>query len=616
MKDAKEYNVTFDGVTVKFTATDGTPAKVGIDKAQIPAASKEKIQAVLSDANDVVLSRTDINANNFSKGNVTSAVTLTKGYQDGSSIYLPAVGDTASIKVTYHTGTFGTDGKEAGNIEDTFTVTAVDPSLVNYNFAVTIGAAPAWTAASFQSNDKIKMGEDRNAYFRITKDDGSEIAAEDYADYKVESADKTKLLVTNTPLTNSTTAVPVHGVAEGSTYILVKKDDKVVASLSVTVLGKPVATSLELSRTSVTICTNSAVDEVVNVTIKDQYGDTLPAVGAQPTPTVTLLAKPDKAKTVTAAIGGTVSQAQVATAAGKVTITGNAFAKDNDDLGSYTLKITSEFDGKKLDRTLNVNVVKNAATTQSYEVRIDTPEVDTTVGATDNVVDASKQIKISVAKMANGGAMDTVDEVIYTIKNAKGDVIAHVGDTISGDVAGAVKEEIGTVVSCAAVSTNHNAVDDGGYNSGSLTIRPYNVDAAGIVKNLPAGTYTVEAKVLSDDEKKVVTVNGSFTIKDTQDSRVSFKLLKNDFGDDTVAVAFAKIKDSGNQVVKVYYDGVEQDNSKLAVTDVKGVALANGGAYIKTVKVYVNVSGGTNYVQITLNVNDQIAKCASTGITE
>ena len=258
MKDAKEYNVTFDGVTVKFTATDGTPAKVGIDKAQIPAASKEKIQAVLSDANDVVLSRTDLNRNDFSKGNVTSAVTLTKGYQDGSNIYLPAVGDTASIKVTYHTGTFGTDGKEAGNIEDTFTVTAVDPSLVNYNFAVTIGAAPAWTAASFQSNDKIKMGEDRNAYFRITKDDGSEIAAEDYADYTVESADKTKLLVTNTKLVDDTTAVPVHGVAEGSTYILVKKDDKVVASLSVTVLGKPVATSLELSRTSVTICTNSA----------------------------------------------------------------------------------------------------------------------------------------------------------------------------------------------------------------------------------------------------------------------------------------------------------------------------------------------------------------------
>ena len=177
MKDAKEYSVVYDGVTVKFTATDGTPSKVGVDTVQIAAGTRTKVQATLTDVNGVVLSRTDLDKNDSSKGKVTSAVTLTKGYQDGSILYLPAVGDTATIKVTYHTGTFGTDGKEAGNIEDTFTVTAVDPSMINYNFAVTISDnIPAWKANSFKANDKIAMGTDKNAYFRITKDDGNEIA--------------------------------------------------------------------------------------------------------------------------------------------------------------------------------------------------------------------------------------------------------------------------------------------------------------------------------------------------------------------------------------------------------------------------------------------------------
>lgn len=48
MKDAKEYTVVYDNATVKFTATDATPSKVGIDTVQIPAAAKTKVQATLT----------------------------------------------------------------------------------------------------------------------------------------------------------------------------------------------------------------------------------------------------------------------------------------------------------------------------------------------------------------------------------------------------------------------------------------------------------------------------------------------------------------------------------------------------------------------------------------
>ena len=617
MKDAKEYTVVYADTSAKFTATDGTPAKVGLDATQIPAGTKTEVRATLLDANGVILSRTDLDNGDSSKGKVTSAVTLTKGYQDGTNLYLPAVGDTATVKVTYHTGTFGTDGKETGLLEDTFTVTAVDPSLVNYNFAVTVSdSAPAWDAISFKANTNVKMGADRNAYIRITDDKGKNVT-DKYSDYTVESADKTKLVVASRPLVGENDAVLVRGVAEGNAYILVKKDDKVVATLPVTVVGKPVATTLDLSTTSVTVITGGTVTETVNVIVKDQYGDKMTTGGVNYTPSsVSVLAAPEKAKTTTK---DTVSPANTTLGAGTISINGNTFANDSDDVGSYTLKVTVKVDNKELTRSLNVNVVKSAAKAQSYALRIDTPEVDTTLNASNaGTVADNAAINLSVVKLANGGAIDTMHKAIYTIKNAKGDVIAHVGENITAAAAG----QIGTVVSSPAVYADKDTPGQGGYTAyssgasgeGTLKIRPYNVDSSTtahkITKNLPAGTYTVQAKVYGDDNK-VVTVNGSFTIKDTQDTRVSFKILDNKFGTDTIATGFAN-----PNKVEVYYDGIKQTNSNLSVSNVKGVTVTGGGAYIKTLDLYVNISGSDHFVKLTLNVNDQIATCASAGITE
>ena len=572
MKDAKEYTVVYADVTAKFTATDATPAKVGIDTAQIPAASKTKVQATLADANGVILGRTALDQADTSKGKVTSAVTLTKGYQDGTQIYLPAVGDTATIKVTYHTGTFGTDGKETGNIEDTFTVTAVDPSAVNLSYALTISNnAPAWTAASFQANNKVAMGANKSAYIRITKDDGTEISDSEYAAYKVESADKTKLLVTETALTDSKTGIDVRGVAEGTTYILVTKDGKTVYSLPVTVVGKPVATTLDLGKTSATVMTGKDVEEVASVTLKDQYGDSMSGYAL----TSEILSKPE-GSTKSGAIGDTTTDVS------KYVVKGSDF----DKTGTYQIKLTAEKDSKKLSRTFTVTVVKEEITPQSYELKVSAPEVDTTVGKDDTVEANSKAIEISVARKANGAAIDEMsDAVAYTIKNAKGDVVYD--------------------------ATNAKDYVDSSV-TGKLTVKPYTVNDKKIKKNLAAGTYSVQAKFTVDT--KTVVVNGTFTIKDTQDTRVSFNILDNKFGDNTVAEAFA-LTDTSKKV-KVFYDGVEQDNAKLEATNVKGVALTSGGAYIKTVDVYVNVSGGSNYVLVTLNVNDQLASVKPDGITE
>lgn len=584
MTDAKEYSVEYAGSKATFVATDNTVATVDVTTTEIAAASLTEIKAITKDKNQVILSETPLDSSDSSKGKVTSEVKFTKGYQDGSKLYLPAVGDTATIKVTYHTGTFATDGKESGNIENTVTVKAIDPSLVNLTYAVTIdSSAPAWKANSFKANNQVKIGDARSAFFRITKDDGNDI--DNYSDYKVETADRTKLLVAEGTLSDNATAVAVNGVSEGTTYILIKKDDKTVASLPVVVVGKPVATSLDLNKTSATVVLTKNVTESVKATIKDQYKDDMATDSVK----VTLLGQPKDAK-----IGGTAfsvnddvtAQFTISRDNRTVEFTGINFSKK----GTYTFKISSKNGDKTLDRTFTVNAVDTATKAQSYEVKVDNAEVDTTINKNG---DMPANITVKVAAMANGGALNYVDESVikYVVKKGT-DTVYETG-----------------VKTSAAINAGRNTAEN-------LTVHPVSNGGIYFDKQLAAGTYNVTATFYVNDAGntaataatgyKKVTVGGSFTIKDTQDSKVTFHIEKNDTTD-TVASAFAD-----QNYVKVYYDGQLQTIGANDVIEVKGTALTGGGAFVTTVKLYVTVSGsnGAVKVPVTVNVNDQFKNCS------
>ncbi len=584
MTDAREYSVEYAGSKATFVATDNTVATVDVTTTEIAAASLTEIKAITKDKNQVILSETPLDSSDSSKGKVTSEVKFTKGYQDGSKLYLPAVGDTATIKVTYHTGTFATDGKESGNIENTVTVKAIDPSLVNLTYAVTIdSSAPAWKANSFKANNQVKIGDARKAFFRITKDDGNDI--DNYSDYKVETADRTKLLVAEGTLSDNTTPVAVNGVSEGTTYILIKKDDKTVASLPVVVVGKPVATSLDLNKTSATVVLTKNVTESVKATIKDQYKDDMATDSVK----VTLLGQPKDAK-----IGGTAfsvnddvtAQFTISRDNRTVEFTGINFSKK----GTYTFKISSKNGDKTLDRTFTVNAVDTATKAQSYEVKVDNAEVDTTINKNG---DMPADITVKVAAMANGGALNYVDESVikYVVKKGT-DTVYETG-----------------VKTSAAINEGRNTAED-------LTVHPVSNGGIYFDKQLAAGTYNVTATFYVNDAGKTsstaatgykkVTVGGSFTIKDTQDSKVTFNIEKNDTTD-TVASAFAD-----QNYVKVYYDGQLQTIGANDVIEVKGTALTGGGAFVTTVKLYVTVSGsnGAVKVPVTVNVNDQFKNCS------
>ena len=565
MTDAKEYSVEYAKSTATFTATDNTVAKVALTKTEVPAGVKTPVQAVTKDAKGVVLGYFDLTNANSSKGQVTTALTITKGYVQGTDVYLPTVGDTMVAKITYHTGTFGTDGTETGKIEDTATITAVDPSTINYNYAVTIGKAPSWKASSFKANTAIKVGNQENAYFRITDENGNDVS--DYTVYSVETADPTKLVVDATTLSSTgvgSNAVTINGVSAGDTYILVKKDGKVVFSLPVQVQGKASATSVDLNKTSVTVMDQSDVVVSIEAKLKDQYGSDMPIKSA----TVTNLAKPNenaKANFLTASVND--KKAVIA-------VTGSAFTTNcSTYYGTYTYKVTlKDTDNKEINRTFTVNFVKKSDT-QAYQLSLPT-EVNTTVG-TDT---AAKDILVSVSvdKMGNGAPIGTYSgDVEYTVKDSNGKDI----DSKYIDKNGASAINI-KAVSCSAITGGN-----------------------GFQKNLVAGTYYVTAKFTVN--KNTVSVSGSFTIKDEQDTSATIHVKKNDLNGMTVADALAN-----TQYAELTYDGLIQDISGRIIK--VNSTPAGNTVYVTSIEVFVKMTGttSTNYVLMTVPVNASFTNVA------
>ena len=579
MADAKEYTVSYDGVDAKFTATDGTVASVGVTKTEIAADNETPVQMVTKDANQVVLGRTDLDKGSASKGSVSAETTITNGYVNGTNVYLPTVGDKMTIKVTYHTGTFAADGNESGNISDTFTITAVDPSAVNYTFALTIDgsqADPVWNAKSFVANTKVAVNADNKyGHIRVLDDENVDVASAAAKNYTVVSADKSKVLVDESKTLDQ--AFSIKGVSEGTTYILIKKDNNTVATIPVTVVAAPVATSLSLSQSSVTVVKDATIDEIVKLQVKDQYGDAMDMSKA--TTDVAVVGKTNKTVLTDA------DAKNLLTSTDTFTISGDNLSSET-EYGTITLKFSAKIGDKTVTAALPVRLVK-ADGTVSYKVRFDNNNVDTTVTSDTS---AAQTIKASVVEMVNGGAKDYANvsgDVTYVVKNAKGEKIAEINSTKAA-------------TTCAAISSTSNYSST--HNELEINASEENVSNE-FTKNLEAGTYTVTANFKATADSKDKSVTATFTVKDTQDSLASIDIVNDDFGSKTIAAAVVD-----PTLVHVYYDGVVQDG-KVSYVKSDATTLANGGAFLKSVTVMVNVTGTSKKVPVTISVKRTIANC-------
>lgn len=544
LKDAATYDVTLDGITKTFVASDGKVASIALDKATIPYATETEVKLVSKDANGVVVKE-------LKYGETDSNYDFTintngNGYTNGSKLYLNKVGDTATAEITYKTGKYDQNGKPEGNIgPNKVTITATAQSEVN-NFAVRIDD----TAKKFdkaKDTNKIAVNETKVAMFKIQNADNQEIS--DYSKYTFESSDKSVLMLASNKV-GTNNSIAITALKNGTAYILVKKDDKVVGSVAIDIVAERAVATLDVDKSAVTLSKNLTNDtKKVNVTLKDQYGDKW---AGDYNLNVECLSTDAKDVTVNTVNANASSKYFAFTAKTGKDVTFNATAEK----GNYVYKISYKKDNKEVAaRTVSVSVKKAAdnAVVSAYRLDIDNKNVDMKVD-NDN---KEKTINIQMIGVADGVDKKVEDDATFTVKKADGTKIF--------------------VGSKNAETTTHAAISA---KTGTLVVKPVVISGSALaVKQLDAGEYTViaEKKITeSNGTEKTVTISTTFTITDTQ-AKAEVEVKNN-------TVAAGNVGDMLEKALIVSFDG-------KTYTSISDITDKDGSLTIGEVKVKKNTDG-------------------------
>ena len=550
LKDAATYDVTLDGITKTFVASDGKVASIALDKATIPYATETEIKLVSKDANGVVVKE-------LKYGDPDASYDFTintngNGYTNGSKLYLNKVGDTATAEITYKTGKYDQNGKPEGNIgPNKVTITASAQSEIN-NFAVRIDD----TAKKFdkaKDTNKIAVNETKAAMFKIQNADNQEIS--DYSKYTFESSDKSVLMLADNKVSATYNSIGITALKNGTAYILVKKDDKVVGSVAIDIVAERAVATLELDKYDVTLSKNLASDsKTVNVTLKDQYGDKWSGDYNLNIECLSTDAKDSNNKTLAAKdVNGVTYYNTVAKTDKKVTFV-NSAAK-----GNYVYKISYKKDNKEIAaKTVSVAVKQTDSTKISaYRLDVDNSNVDMKV---DNDNKDTKTINVKMIGVADGVDKTVVSDAKYTVKKADGTVIfaGKYGAETTTNTAITVKADGVLEVTPVKVATT----------SGSALA----------TKQLDAGTYTViaEKEVTENTSTKTVTISTQFTLSDSQ-AKAEVEVKNEKVDANTVGSMLA-------DAIIVTFDG-------KTYTSVSGITDKDGALEIGEVKVKKNSTG-------------------------
>ena len=554
LKDAATYDVTLDGITKTFVASDGKVASIGLDNVTIPAATETEVKLVSKDANGVIVKEVS-----YPSSDATYDFTIdTKGngYTSGSKLYLNKVGDTAEATITYKTGKYDQNGKPEGNIgPNKVTITAVDQAVVN-SFDARIDDN---TKASFdkaKDTKKIAVKDPNKAvFFKIKDANGKEISSSEYAKYSVETSDKTVLMLATSSLGSK--KVNVTALKSGTAYILIKKDDKVVGSVAIEIGAERTVATLELDKYSVTVSRSLTGDaKAVKATVKDQYGDDISA-----TLNVECLSTDVSGK-----VPADISGANYYTYDNDKTVT----FKNSAEKGNYVYKISYKKDGKEVvAKTVSVTV-KEATNTTATAWRLDVANDNADIVVGKDVKDQT--VTVSMIGMNDGTDVTRETTTKYVVKDKDGKVVYD--DTAATVVSkGAFTKNVSGVLTFDALTTSTST-------SGS---------AITATKNIAAGKYDVTA-VYQKDANTKVTMTTSFTIKDSQAAAgVEQKAETVDAAYNTVSAAL------GQALVITYGDKVYTDRSDV---DNKTDGLA---ANIVEYKVNDNVRGEVTSDSVKVN---------------
>ena len=604
LTDGKTYDVTLDGTTKQVVVSDGKVASVTVNKLTVPVATETEIKLVSKDANGVVLDESAYGSQDASKYDFS--LTTNNGYVNGSKLYLNKIGDTATAEVTYKSGKYGTDGKPEGNITSgKLTITAVDQTAVN-NFNVKVSELTAKKFDKIDANAQLAVDDAtvKYAYFQIKDADGNEIS--NYYDYTVESSDKSVLMLGDTTL-DSDKKVVVTPVKAGTAYILIKKDDKIVSSVAITVVAKREVATMDVDKTSATLSNSAALQQNVTVTasFKDQYAKDIKVASSSLKVTcLSTTAKNVKASDITDSGDGVFFDIDSATASNKIKV--NFYAWDRTVTipeGTYQYKIAYMKDGKEVCArvvTITIQQPKNPSQgTESFALDVNKTEVDNLVDDDHNTA-SDYVITASVNQMINGVANQTLaaNTVLKDTTTEVKSITYKLEDKDGKDV-----------------SANTGCDITMGYNT--MTVKTVSFSGITAEKNFGAGTYKITAtvktgKIAGTDSTKWVTktFTTTFTIKDTQPAG-DMSLEKDSI--DRVSDSEALVKAAVKLVYGDHTYGVDDEN--MSIVSVEGItntgakldkdhtAISSSVKSVTIKKITFTVDSGAYKVDITKDIS-------------
>lgn len=550
INDGATYTVTYGENEYKFVATNGKVSTLAIGPATITYEKETEINLYAKDANGVIVKE-------FAYGEEDAEYdfdidTKDGGYTTGTKLVLNEVGDTAKATATLHTYEYDTNGTETGVIKTELTITAVEKSdFVTSGYKYTVDdEAPDWD--DFTQNTKLAIDdEDYYVYLQLKDADGDEVDTDDYS----LTSSNDDVLIVNDDTDDNFIKAEIRAVDKGTAYVLVRNDDdKVVLSLQVTIVAEREPAGLVLSASSVNLSNAVGLndDSTVDVELKDQFGDKMADSYVE-------AADIDVECISTSAedgAGDDIDEDFVVDGSKYFDINNGeiVFYGDLVEEGTYSYKVTVD----DFSKTVKV-IVKTPGTDvddESFKLLISKKSAD--IAFKDSDTDEI-DIEMKVAVLNKGVVtryIDVADYVSYDLEVDGDDVTS--GTSISG-----------TAFTLAA-----------------LDIASTNVTKA------ETGNYTIKIKV-TDADSNTVTLNGSFTLTDSQAGITVKRDEKTDINAGTFASAILEAFD-------FTYKGKDlEEDLGLSVSDITDVEVKGdyttaeaGKTYsIKEVTMVVDVNG-------------------------
>lgn len=453
-KDATTYSVSDNRKTMSFKASVGRPVSLELLTKEATVNKETAIAYALYDENGIDVS-------SVYPGKLEYTPEITNGYlTSDNKLFMTTVGKTATITVKY------TNTADASLIlKGTGVITCVAESVsTNTNFTLTsVTTDPDYTSSTYSDVRKASIGTTYYAHFRALDKDGNAI---NYNKISYQSSDPDSLIITSagkvTPIKSGTVTIIVTAVYASEEYTY---------SYDVKVAEAGYLSAVMLDQTAVEMSNVASYDykKYINVTAKDQYGDSLQLTNE------TVSVTEDSGKAVLATYDSSANQLIIRASS----VTAGTY--------HYTLAVT--VGARKATASFTVTVDNVPITGDySYAIEMDKTSMDL---ALDSDTNGSKYVTLSLAQYRGGIFTNYVTYTSATITKGSN----YYGEDLTA----------GGSATAAVLSASNR-----------LYMKTLNLTSANVCTKAETGTYTIEIKYYSSVTKGYAIATANLTLTDSQ----------------------------------------------------------------------------------------------------